>query len=108
MMRSPQDLDPDDRARLEAAHRRVRETTAAYQKYLGQELKPGEDPPAFDVADVAAAQRDAEEAEARLWQLREELLGWSRPSWAPSAAFVADWFSEEDAAYDEVGVQNSG
>ena len=41
------------------------------------------------------------EAEAELWRLREELLHWRRPAWAPSAASVADWFSVEDADYDQ-------
>jgi len=53
-------------------------------------------------ADQVAREQDAvETAERELWALREELLGWERPSWAPSAAFTADWFSDEDSVYDK-------
>jgi hypothetical protein len=51
---------------------------------------------------VAEVQRHVEEAEQQLWRLREQYLGWARPAWAPSATFEADWFSSEDAIYDEV------
>jgi hypothetical protein len=33
--------------------------------------------------------------------MREQLLGWARPSWAPAATLVSGWFSDEDAVYDE-------
>lgn len=57
--------------------------------------------PIHTFAEVADAQAAVEAVERELWRLREELLGWSRPSWAPSATLVADWFSDEDAIYDE-------
>jgi hypothetical protein len=37
----------------------------------------------------------------KLWQVREDVLRWPRPPRAPSATHVADWFSPEDAVYDE-------
>ena len=37
-----------------------------------------------------------------LWQLREQLLGWARPPWAPRASLVGDWYSDEDADYDQM------
>jgi hypothetical protein len=55
-----------------------------------------------DVADLTQAQEAVEAAEKRLWLLCEELLGWTRPSWAPSASLTSDWFSEEDSVYDDV------
>jgi hypothetical protein len=66
-------------------------------------LAPGQEPPpVVNATEVAEAQRRVEEAEQELWRLREEYLGWARPAWASSAAFEADWFSSEDAIYDEV------
>jgi hypothetical protein len=52
--------------------------------------------------ELARAQAEVEAAEDDRWRLREELLGWVRPPWAPGAGLVADWFSDEDAAYDEL------
>jgi len=51
---------------------------------------------------MAQAYAEVDTAEAALWQLREELLGWPRPAWAPRASLVADWFSDEDRVYDDV------
>ncbi|MDA8295608.1 MAG: hypothetical protein M0004_03285 [Actinomycetota bacterium] len=45
---------------------------------------------------------EVEAAEDELWRLRQELLGLVRPLWAPGAGLVAYWFSDEDAAYDEL------
>jgi hypothetical protein len=99
--RSPQDLSPEDRARLEDAHRRLRAAVDAYQPFLGGELPPREDIKPYDAQAMARAQQEIEAAEAKLWHLREELLGWSRPAWAPRASIVSDWFSAEDSVYDE-------
>lgn len=52
---------------------------------------------------IERAQVAVASAEGELWCLRASLLRWQRPSWAPSASLVADWFSPEDAIYDEVG-----
>jgi hypothetical protein len=56
-------------------------------------------------AGVERAQLDVEAAEEELWRSRSSLLNWSRPAWAPSATFVADWFSPEDRVCDEVESQ---
>ena len=100
--RSEAELAPDERRRLEEAHRILREAVAAYEPFLGRELKPSEPVPVHDAAKMARAQAAIEHAEQELWRLREELLGWSRPASAPNAALVTDWFSEEDRVYDEM------
>jgi hypothetical protein len=56
-----------------------------------------------DAVEMARAQAEIEAAEAHLWKVREEPLGWARPSHSPEASLVADWFSDEDADYDDVG-----
>ena len=100
--RSEAELTPDERRRLEEAHRILREAVAAYEPFLGRELKPGEPVPVHSAAEMARAQAAVEQAEQELWRLREQLLGWPRPPWAPDAALVADWFSDEDRAYDDL------
>lgn len=101
-VRSEEQLSPEDRLVLEAAHRRLREAVAAYEPFLGRELKEGDAVPVHDLEQLAQAQAEIEGAERELWRLRETLLGWPRPTWAPGAALVADWFSVEDAVYDDV------
>jgi hypothetical protein len=100
--RSEVDLRPAERQRLEEAHRKLREAVAAYEPFLGRELKPTEPVPVHGAEEMANAQAKIESAEQELWRLREELLGRARPAWAPDAALVADWFSEEDRSYDEL------
>jgi hypothetical protein len=103
--RAPRSVDefaPAYRDRLERAYRHLRETTNNYEPFRGGELAPDQDGPVHDSAAMAAAQTEVQDAEDALWQLREELLGWARPAWAPKATLVADWFSDEDRIYDEV------
>jgi hypothetical protein len=100
--RYERDLSPADRARLEAAHRDLRDAVAAYERFLGGPIDPGEPVQVHDAGEMKSAQEAVEAAEDRLWQLREELLGWARPSWAPGAALTSDWFSDEDSVYDDV------
>ena len=100
-VRSPEDLSPQDRAKLEDALRRLQVAVDAYQPFVGGELPPGRDIEPHDARAMARAQEGIESAEAALWHLREELLGWSRPAWAPRASIVSDWFSAEDSVYDE-------
>ena len=95
-------LSDAQRSELERADQQLRLAVEAYEKYLGGPLAPGQEFPVLNAAEVADAQRRVEEAEQELWRLREQYLGWTRPSWAPSATFEADWFSAEDAIYDEV------
>lgn len=99
--RSLGDLRPADRARLEAAHQRLRDAIQSYEHFLGHELSADEEVPVHDVHEVAKAQREVEHAEDELWRARSELLGWSRPAWAPRASLIADWFSDEDRIYDD-------
>jgi hypothetical protein len=99
---SERDLTAGQRRALEVAHHRLRDAVAAYESYLAA-LVPGQALAAHSAGDLAAAQVDVDEAERELWRLREEFLGWIRPSWAPSASLEADWFSADDAIYDEVG-----
>lgn len=100
--RYERDLSPSDRARLEAAHRELRDAVAGYEPFNGGPLDPGQAVPVHDADEMKAAQEAVEAAEDALWQLREDLLGWTRPPWAPGAALTSDWFSEEDAVYDDV------
>jgi hypothetical protein len=100
--RSEADLSPLERQRLEDAYRRLREAVARYEPFVGRELRPGRPVPAHNAEDMARVQAEIKGAEQELWRLREELLGWVRPPWAPDAALVADWFSEEDRSYDEI------
>jgi hypothetical protein len=99
--KSDSELTEQERAQLENAHRRLREAVVAYERTLGHALQPGGPVPAQDFDQVASAQAEVEAAERELWQIREEVLGWPRPSGAPRATHVADWFSAEDAVYDE-------
>jgi len=64
---------------LDAAYRRLEQAVADYQRFLGGSLRPGEPVPVHDAREIAQAQAAVEEAEAKLWRLREELLGWVRP-----------------------------
>jgi hypothetical protein len=100
--RSERELSDSDRARLEAAHRELAAAVKAYERFLGEALQPGQPVPVHDANDMRAAQEAVEAAEDHLWQLRKELLGWVRPPWAPSATLTSDWFSDEDAVYDDL------
>jgi hypothetical protein len=99
--RSESELTEEEHARLETANRRLHEAVQAYEQFLGRPLKPGEPLPVHDFEEVARAEAEVELAERELWRVREEVLNWPRPPWAPSATHVADWFSPEDAVYDE-------
>jgi hypothetical protein len=95
-------MTPDQQRLLNGAHRRLRTAVADYEPFVGQALKPGESVPVHNLDDVARAQAEVEAAERELWRLREEFLGLVRPSWAPNATLVAEWFSDDDAVYDEM------
>lgn len=79
----------------------MRAAVEAYENFLGAELLPGEGVSVEKVDDLLAAQERVELAEAKLWEVRERMLGWSRPSWAPPATLVSDWILEEDPGYDD-------
>lgn len=99
--RKARDLPPEDLGRLKAAHARLREAVLAYEKFHGRESRAADDEgrdKAFQ--NMSRAQEELQTAEDELWRLRETLLGWRRPEWAPRAATVSDWFSEEDKDYD--------
>ncbi|MHB8464848.1 MAG: hypothetical protein ACYDH6_06740 [Acidimicrobiales bacterium] len=100
--RSERELSASDRARLEAAHRELVDAVKAYEGLLGGELQPTQPVSIRDANEMRAAQEALEAAEDLLWQLRDELLAWARPPWAPSAALTSDWFSDEDAVYDDL------
>ncbi|MCJ7437517.1 MAG: hypothetical protein MUP97_07135 [Acidimicrobiia bacterium] len=99
--RSVEELAPADRERLELAFRRLRQATKNYEPFLGGALGPNHDATVHDADAMAAAQTEVQDAERDLWKLREELIGWARPAWAPRATLVADWDSVEDRIYDE-------
>lgn len=96
------ELSDADEDRLLAAHRKLAAAAKAYDRFLGKELVPGQAAPLHDADEMRAAQEAVQATEDELWRLREELLGWVRPSWVPSAALTADWFSDEDAIYDDL------
>ena len=99
--RSLADLSGAERERLEEAHRRLRVAVETYQRFEGVQQNAADPVPVHDSQAMAQAQAEAQAAESELWRVREELLGWARPAWAPSATQVADWFSDEDRVYDE-------
>jgi len=105
--RSVAELAPEQRDRLERAHRRLREAIEVYEQFLGGPLEPSREVPVHDARAVAKAQAEVDEAEADLWRVREELLGWTRPPWAPAAALEPDWFSDEDRVYDDIETRPS-
>lgn len=101
--RPERDLRPEDRQRLDDALHRLRVAVEAYEQFLGAELAPGQAVRMHDAREMASAQAAIESADEELWKLREALLGWTRPSWA-RALSVTDWFSEEDAVYDDLPI----
>ena len=94
-------LSKKDRGRLEAAHRELRQAVDSYERFLGVPLE-GQPVPVHDDAEMRRAQEQVQAAEDYLWQLREQLLGWVRPLWAPRATLTSDWFSDEDTVYDDL------
>lgn len=100
-LRSVDELALADREHLELAHGRLREATKNYEQFLCGPLDPKQDVPVHDARVMAAAQAEVQVAEDELWKFREDLLGWTRPAWAPKATLVADWFSDEDRIYDQ-------
>jgi hypothetical protein len=98
--RSEQDLTDEERRLLVDALAELRAAVADYEAFVGKELRPGEPVPVVSAEAVGKAQARVDAAEDRLWQLRQRLLGLARPSWAPQASLVTDWFSDEDADYD--------
>jgi hypothetical protein len=84
--RSEDDLTKGERRELSAALEKLQDAVAASET----------------ANDPVAAQEAIDRAEEHVWELREKLLGWSRPPWAPRASLVSDWFSSEDAIYDQI------
>jgi hypothetical protein len=100
--RSESELTPDERRSLDAAHSELRAAVKNYEQHLGGELQTGKPIPVVSATELLEAQRRIEEAEENLWKLRQRLLGWSRPASTPRASLVTDWFSDEDADYDQM------
>jgi CRISPR/Cas system Type II protein with McrA/HNH and RuvC-like nuclease domain len=102
--RSEGELSESERQLLVGALKELRTAVQAYEPFAGGELPTNGDPEALDVTMVRSAQKRIESAESRLWELREQLLGWTRsPSDLPALSTI-DWFSEEDRVYDDVPV----
>ena len=99
---SESELTPEERRSLAAAHTELRDAVKNYEQYLGGELKPGTPIPVVRANELRDAQKRIEVSEENLWKLRERYFGWSRPASTPGASLVTDWFSEEDADYDQV------
>ena len=94
--RELRELSPTERERLQQAQVHLQDAVERYEELV--------DAPEVAAlrSELSAAQDTVRRAEDELWQLREELLDWARPSWAPNATFVADWFSDEDRIYDNL------
>jgi hypothetical protein len=99
--RSESELSPTERQQLEKAHAELRSAVEAYELFVGREIRPGQSLPTVREAELLAAQERVEAAETNLWDLRERLMGWARPPWAPPATSVSDWILEEDPGYDD-------
>lgn len=99
--RSEKDLTEDERHALDAAHGELRGAIEAYEAFLGKDLKAGEQVPKVRTEVMQEAQERVEAAENELWELRERLLGWTRPPWAPPATLVSDWILEDDPGYED-------
>jgi hypothetical protein len=96
-----------DRDRLEAALRDLKAAVRAYEPFLGRELVADQPVPVHDFDAMRSAQEAVQAAEDRLWRLREEVLGERRPPSALSALATIDWFSDEDAVYDDLPEPNA-
>lgn len=105
--RSVADLSADERRQLEAGHARLRQAVQDYERFIARPLAPTDEAPEHRLDDMGEAQAQVQAAEADLWRLREELLGWRRPGWAPTSSSVSDWFSDEDGDYDEYPLTTS-
>ena len=102
-IRSEDELSSDERQRLEEAYARLRDAVRGYEPFTGSRLQAGQTMPVLDDQTVAEAQAEVQAAEEGLWRLREEPARLrARPSWASNATLVADWFSDEDAVYDDI------
>lgn len=99
-IRSEGALSPEDHQQLAAAYAELRAAVEAYEKFLGEDLEPGKEIVVMNAVDVRVAQERIEAAEQRLWELREKLLGWARPPWAPPATLISDWTLEVDPDFD--------
>ena len=99
--RSETELTVEEHRGLEQAFAELRDAVEAYEDFLGAELPLGEGLPIVKLDDMRAAQERVEAAEAQLWELRERILGWARPPWAPPATLVSDWILEDDPGYDD-------
>ena len=97
--RSEHDLSSDERKRLAEALVELQAAVASEERYLA-ELGSSQAVPVVAAEVLREAQERVEAAEERLWRVRDELLGWARPPWAPRASLIGDWFSDEDADYD--------
>ena len=103
--RSEHDLTEEERRLFVDAHAELRAAVAAFEPFRGKELEPQTAVPiasAKDPKEMREAKERIEAAEARIWELRERLLGWARPPWAPPATLVSDWILEDDPGYDDV------
>lgn len=95
-----EELSEKERARLKDAHSRLRRAAEAYEPFLGRRLPVTGDVPLHRQEAILKAQRELQAAEAELWRLREELLGWTRPTDAPSATQATEWILEEGDSAD--------
>jgi hypothetical protein len=105
--RSIDNLSASERGKLSTAQQRLTQAVKNYARFERRApLRAGEEAPSHDFEEMLAAQKEVREAEADLWKLRETLLGWHRPTWAPAATQVSDWFLEEEEQGEPVQGQS--
>lgn len=104
MVVNPDSPDPDlseaSKGRLREALAELRQAVAAYDLFVVDGPLQPRDPESEDSRAMLEAQRRVQSAEQHYWGLRRELFGEGRPS-LPPAWQMADWFSEEDEAFDK-------
>jgi len=81
----------------------LKEAVADYDRFVVTAPLGAGDVVPISIEEMADAHKRVTDAEAELWRLREELIGWVRPPSLPAATFVTDWFSEEDEVFDKMG-----
>ena len=79
-IRRERDLTPAEREELDAAYSRLEKVQSAYNELLRTESQDKALQSIHNLGTLADAEEDFHSAEDELWELRERLLGWKRPS----------------------------
>lgn len=93
--RTHEELTPDEVEQLRRARTRLLEAAREADEFRGKELQPGKDPEPKNLDEMARAYAAVDNAERDVWELRERLMGWSRPASSISARESIDWLLED-------------